>query len=273
MLAARARRDPRSFVAWMLLLEAGCLGSFVSLDLIMFFLFFELTLVPVYFVIAGWGYARRGYAAIKFFVYTFLGSAFLLVGIVAVAFIHQRQTGHLTFDLVALSTPTCRAPRRCCCSWPSPPPSPSRRRSSPSTPGRPTPTPRPRPAAPSSWPRSWPRWAPTASSASTSTCSPGPWTLAPLLLTLGVIGILYGAVVACAQRDLKRLVAYSSLAHIGFIVLGTFALTTQGLTGGVLQMVNHGLIIAVLFIVIGWIYERRTDLAGLELRGLQRRPR
>ena len=81
--------------------------------------------------------------------------------------------------------------------------------------------------------------------------------LAPLLLTLGVIGILYGAIVACVTRDLKRLVAYSSLAHLGFIVLGTFALTTQGVTGGVLQMVNHGLIIAVLFIVIGWIYERR----------------
>ena len=80
-------------MAWLLLLEAACLGSFVSLDLILFFLFFELTLVPVYFVIAGWGFARRAYAAIKFFLYTFLGSAFLLVGIVAVAFIHQRQTG------------------------------------------------------------------------------------------------------------------------------------------------------------------------------------
>ena len=82
-------------------------------------------------------------------------------------------------------------------------------------------------------------------------------TLAPLLLTLAVIGILYGAVVACAQRDLKRLLAYSSLAQIGFIVLGTFALNSQGLTGGVLQMVNHGLIIATLFILVGWIYERR----------------
>ena len=94
--------------------------------------------------------------------------------------------------------------------------------------------------------------------------------LAPLLLTLGVVGILYGAVVACVTRDLKRLVAYSSLAHIGFIVLGTFALTTQGVTGGVLQMVNHGLIIAVLFIVIGWIYERRHTSNVTELRGLQR---
>ena len=83
-------------------------------------------------------------------------------------------------------------------------------------------------------------------------------TLAPLvLLTLAVIGILYGAIVACAQRDLKRLLAYSSLAQIGFIALGTFALNSQGLTGGVLQMVNHGLIIATLFILVGWIYERR----------------
>ena len=102
VLGARARRDPRSFVAWVLLLEAACLGSFVSLDLVLFFLFFELTLVPAYFLIGTWGYARRGYAAIKFFIYTFAGSAFLLVGILAVAFIHQSQTGVLTFELPAL---------------------------------------------------------------------------------------------------------------------------------------------------------------------------
>jgi NADH-quinone oxidoreductase subunit M len=94
--------------------------------------------------------------------------------------------------------------------------------------------------------------------------------LAPLLLTLGVVGILYGGIVACVTRDLKRLVAYSSLAHLGFVVLGTFALTTQGVTGGVLQMVNHGLVIAVLFIVIGWVYERRKTWQADELRGLQR---
>jgi NADH-quinone oxidoreductase subunit M len=94
--------------------------------------------------------------------------------------------------------------------------------------------------------------------------------LAPVLLTLGVVGILYGAIVACAQRDMKRLLAYSSLAHIGFIVLGTFALTTQGVTGGVLQMVNHGLVIALMFIIIGWIYERRRTWQANELRGLQR---
>ena len=87
--------------------------------------------------------------------------------------------------------------------------------------------------------------------------------------TLAVIGIVYGAIVACAQRDMKRLVAYSSLAQIGFIVLGTFALNSQGLTGGVLQMVNHGLIIAALFILVGWIYERRGTWQVSSLKGLQ----
>jgi len=94
-------------------------------------------------------------------------------------------------------------------------------------------------------------------------------TLTPELLTLAVIGIVYGAIVACAQRDMKRLVAFSSLAQIGFIVLGTFALTSQGLSGGVIQMVNHGLIIAALFLLIGWIYERRRTWQTTELRGLQ----
>ena len=95
-------------------------------------------------------------------------------------------------------------------------------------------------------------------------------TLAPLFLTLAVIGILYGAIVACAQRDLKRLVAYSSLAQIGFIALGTFALSTQGLTGAVLLMLNHGIITAALFLVIGFIYERRGTWQVTELRGLQK---
>jgi NADH-quinone oxidoreductase subunit M len=94
-------------------------------------------------------------------------------------------------------------------------------------------------------------------------------TLAPLLLTVAVIGILYGALVACAQRDLKRLVAYSSLAQIGFIALGTFAFTSQGLSGGVLLMINHGLIVAALFLLIGWLYERRKTWQVTELRGLQ----
>ncbi|MHB8681010.1 MAG: complex I subunit 4 family protein [Acidimicrobiales bacterium] len=271
LLSARERRDRRAFVAWLLVLEAGCLGSFVSLDLILFFLFFELTLVPVYFLITGWGYARRAYAAIKFFVYTFLGSAFLLVGIVAVAFLHEHQTGRLTFDLVDLTGThlgtasqvllflaftaafAVKAPVFPFHTW-----------------------------SPDAYAE-----APTGGSVVLAAVMAKMGTygiirfdlslfpravvdLAPLLLTLGVIGILYGAAVACATRDLKRLVAYSSLAHLGFVVLGTFALTTQGVTGGVLQMVNHGLIIAVLFIVIGWIYERRGTWHVSGLRGLQR---
>ncbi|HUS61841.1 MAG TPA: NADH-quinone oxidoreductase subunit M, partial [Acidimicrobiales bacterium] len=94
--------------------------------------------------------------------------------------------------------------------------------------------------------------------------------LAPLLLTLAVIGIIYGALVATVQRDLKRLVAYSSVAHLGFIVLGTFAFTTQGLSGGVLQMVNHGVSTGALFLLVGMIYDRRHTRQIAELRGLQK---
>lgn len=271
LLAAGPLADNRASVAWLLLLEAGCLGSFVALDLILFFLFFELTLVPVYFLMTGWGFERRNYAAVKFFVYTFLGSAFLLVGIVALAFIHQRQSGHLTFDLLALTGThlgtasqiilflaftaafAVKAPVFPFHTW-----------------------------SPDAYAE-----APTGTSVALAAVMAKMGTygiirfdlslfpravvdLAPLLLTLGVAGILYGGVVACATKDLKRLVAYSSLAHLGFVVLGTFALTTQGLTGGVVQMVNHGLIIAVLFIVIGWIHDRLGTWHTAGLRGLQR---
>jgi len=270
MLGARVRRDTRSYVAWILLLESACMGSFVSLDLILFFLFFELTLVPAYFLIGGWGYARRGYAAIRFFVYTFAGSAFLLVGIVSIAFIHQSQTGVLTFALPALmhthlsgtegvllflaftAAFAVKAPIFPFHTW-----------------------------SPDAYAE-----APTATAillvavmAKLGTYGivrfdlnlfpQASRTLAPLLLTLAVAGITYGALVACAQRDLKRLLAYSSLAQIGFIALGTFALNSQGLSGGVLQMVNHGLVIATLFILVGWIYERRSTWQVGSLRGLQ----
>jgi NADH-quinone oxidoreductase subunit M len=270
MLGARVRRDPRSFVAWLLVMEAACLGSFVSLDLVFFFLFFEATLVPAYFIIGGWGYARRGYAAIKFFIYTFAGSAFLLVGILAIAFLHQSQTKVLTFELPALmhthlsgtegvllflaftAAFAVKAPIFPFHTW-----------------------------SPDAYAE-----APTAGAVLLAAVmaklgtygilrfdlnlfAQATRTLAPLLLTLAVIGIIYGALVACAQRDLKRLLAYSSLAQIGFIVLGTFALNSQGLTGGVLQMVNHGLIIATLFILVGWIYERRKTWQVSGLRGLQ----
>ena len=99
IILGRNRQNSRAYFAWILLLEASVMGSFLSLDLIVFFFMFELTLVPSYFIIAGWGHQRRAYAAIKFFLYTFLGSAFLLVGILALAFIHQSQYHYLTFEL------------------------------------------------------------------------------------------------------------------------------------------------------------------------------
>ncbi|MGH9301141.1 MAG: complex I subunit 4 family protein [Acidimicrobiales bacterium] len=269
---AADRADPKGFVAWMLLLEAACLGSFLALDVFLFFVFFELTLVPTYFIISGWGHSRRGYAGVKFFLYTFLGSAFMLVGMLTLVFLHQRATGHLTFDLVALSNGKGLV----------------------GTTGR------------------WLFLAFTAAFAVKApifpfhTWSPDAYTeapaggsvilaavmaklgtygivrfdfslfpraaydLAPLLLTLAVIGVLYGAVVAAVQKDFKRLVAYSSLAHLGFIVLGTFAFTDQGLAGGVLQMVNHGLYTAGLFILIAFIYERRHTWQLSDLKGLQK---
>ncbi|MGP8066584.1 MAG: complex I subunit 4 family protein, partial [Acidimicrobiales bacterium] len=270
LVGAGERSNVKAFTVWVLLLEAACLGSFLSLDLLMFFLFFETTLVPIYFIIGGWGHERRSHAAMKFFIYTFTGSAVMLVGILALVSIHQGQTGVTTFDirqlaqtrlsgtagvllLLAFSAAfAVKAPIFPFHTW-----------------------------SPDAYAE-----APTAGSVLLAAVMAkiGTYgiirfdlnlfpqasrTLAPLLLTLAVIGILYGAIVACAQRDMKRLVAYSSLAQIGFIALGTFAFTIQGLSGGVLLMVNHGLVTAALFLLIGWIYDRRQTWQVSELRGLQ----
>ncbi|MXW94953.1 MAG: NADH-quinone oxidoreductase subunit M, partial [Acidimicrobiaceae bacterium] len=238
-----AEHSPKPYYAWMLVLEAGCLGTFLALDLVMFFVFFEIVLVPMYFLIGGWGHGRRAYAAIKFFLFTMFGSALMLVAIVALAFLHSSAVGGaVTFDLTAiaesqvLATNTARwlflafalafavkVPLFPVHTW--------------------------LPDAHTN--------APTAGSVILAAVmlKLGTYGLvrfglylfpeasvyfAPLMITLGVIGIVYGAIAAAMQRDLKRLVAYSSVAHLGFIVIGTFALNTEGLTGGVLQMVNHG---------------------------------
>jgi NADH-quinone oxidoreductase subunit M len=264
------RSGDKSFVAWMLLLEAGCLGSFCSLDVLMFFLFFELTLVPVYFLISGWGHERRGYAATKFFLYTLGASAFLLVGILALVALHAHQSGVTTFDVRALATThlsgtagvllflaftaafAVKAPIFPFHSW-----------------------------SPDAYSES-----PAAGSIVLAgvMAKLGTYgivrfdlelfpkavvTLAPLLLTLGVIGIIYGGVVAAVQHDLKRLIAYSSLAHIGFIVVGAFALTGQALSGAVLQMVNHGIYTAALFLLVAMIYRRVGSFSTADLSGIQ----
>ena len=268
-----AEHSPKPYYAWMLVLEAGCLGTFVALDLLMFFVFFEIVLVPMYFLIGGWGHGRRAYAAIKFFLFTMFGSALMLVAIVALAFLHASgRSGGVTFDLVTiaegqlLATNTARwlflafalafavkVPLFPVHTW--------------------------LPDAHTN--------APTAGSVILAAVmlKLGTYGLvrfglylfpeasvyfAPLMVTLGVIGIIYGAIAAAMQRDLKRLVAYSSVAHLGFIVIGTFALNTEGLTGGVLQMVNHGVSTGALFLLVGMIYERRHTREISELGGLQK---
>ncbi|MGH9183741.1 MAG: NADH-quinone oxidoreductase subunit M [Acidimicrobiales bacterium] len=272
LAGVRSHHDTKAYMAWMLMLEAGCLGTFLALDLLLFFLFFEVVLVPMYFLIGGWGYDRRVYAALKFFLFTMAGSAFMLVGILAVAFLHERETGQLTFDLVAIAESQSIATTTARWLFLS-----FAVAFAVKVPLFPVHT----------WLPDAHTEAPTAGSVILAgvLLKLGAYGFlrfglylfpeaaayfAPALVTLGVIGILYGAVVAAMQSDLKRLVAYSSVAHLGFIVLGTFALTTQGLQGGVLQMVNHGISTGALFLLVGMLYERRHTRAIAELGGLQR---
>jgi len=273
IVGAPATHDEKPFLAWLLLLEAGCLGVFLALDLFVFFIMFEIVLVPMYFLISGWGYAERRYASMKFFLYTMLGSAFMLVGLISTAVLHGRATGEITFNLItiasdqsAIATSTARwlflafavafAVK---------------------VPVFPLHT----------WLPDAHTQAPTAGSVILAAVmlklgtygflryglylfpEASAW-FAPAMVTLGTIGIIYGAVVATMQRDLKRLVAFSSVAHLGFIILGTFSLTTQGLEGSVLQMVNHGLSTGALFLLVGMISDRRHTRAIAKLRGLQK---
>ena len=273
MVAVSPDSDAKSYYAWLLVLETGCLGVFVALDLFMFFVFFEIVLVPMYFLIGKWGHGNSAHAATKFFLYTMLGSAFMLVGIVSLVWLNAAAPGQeITFNLVeiaesqALATETARwiflsfmiafavkVPLFPVHTW--------------------------LPDAHTE--------APTAGSVILAAVMLKLGTygfvrfglylfpeasefFAPLLLTLGVIGITYGAIVATMQRDLKRLVAYSSVAHLGFIILGIFALNTEGIEGGVLQMVNHGISTGALFLLVGFIYERRHTREISELGGLQK---
>ncbi len=265
--------DHKRYFAWMLLLEAGMLGAFVSLDLFLFFVFFEIVLVPMYFLIGGWGYDNRVYAATKFFVFTMFGSAFMLVGTIATAVLAKSNgVGHVTFDLVEIADKANFA----------------------ASTGRwlffafaiafaikvplfPVHT----------WLPDAHTQAPTGGSVILAAVmlklgtygllrfgvylfpEAARWSR-PLLVTLAVIGILWGAIAATMQKDLKRIVAFSSVAHLGFIVLGVFAITTQSMSGGVLQMINHGVSTGALFILVGMISERRHTREVSQLKGLQK---
>ena len=263
--------DEKPYLAWILMLEAGVMGSFLSLDLFLFFVFFEIVLVPMYFLIGGWGYDDRVRAATKFFLYTMAGSAFMLVGIVATAFIARDDVGRLSFDLLEIaenanfSTGAGR--------WLFAALTVAFAVKVPLFPLH-------------TWLPDAHTQAPTAGSVILAgvLLKMGTYGLIrfglylfpeaavwsrPVLLTLAVIGILYGAIAATMQKDLKRLVAYSSVAHLGFIVLGTFAITSQALAGSVVQMVNHGVSTGALFLLVGMIYERRHTRQISELKGLQ----
>jgi NADH-quinone oxidoreductase subunit M len=274
MLASADLERPKAFTFWMLLLEASVIGVFLALDTILFFVFFELVLVPMYFLIAEWGHGNRRYAAMKFFLFTMTGSAFLFVGLLSVAFLHQHATGHLTFDVRVLTA------------WASSASSMSLLTAKwifaafaigfavkvPLVPFH-------------TWLPDAHTDAPTAGSVVLAGVMLKMGTygflrfaipmfpqaavdLAPVLLVLAVVGITYGAVVAAMQPNLKRIVAYSSVAHLGFVVLGTFALTSQSISGGLFTMLSHGLITGALFLLVGMLYDRRHTYEISEFRGL-----
>ena len=273
LLAVDPGHDDRAYYAWLLILEAGVMGVFCALDLVVFFLCFEVVLVPMYFLIGRWGHGNRAYAATKFFLYTMAGSALMLVGILAVAFLHAEAVGtSVTFDLVAIAEAQAIDPTAARWIFAA-----FALAFAVKVPIFPLHT----------WLPDAHTEAPTAGSVILAGVLLKLGTygflrfglylfpeashfFAPVFLTLGVVGIVYGAVVATMQSDLKRLVAYSSVAHLGFIVLGTFSLNTEGIEGGLLQMVNHGVSTGALFLLVGMIYERRHTRQIDELGGLQK---
>ncbi len=282
---SRRQQGMRGFAALMLLSEVGVLGVLTSLDLILFYFFWEAALIPLYFLLIGWGDEHRGRAALKFIIYTVAGSLFMLLAIIGVYFITGSQTGVYTFDVPTLIAAQSFVN--------------STHGSVLTLFGHSFTLLNPQdwmflafalafaikvPLVP------FHSWLPDAySSGSTPfliffagivsklgafgfirydlTLFPqASHTFQPLMMGLGVLSILYGALSALAQRDIKRIVAFASISHLGFIVLGIFSLNIDGLNGAIIQMVNHGIIIAALFICVG-AYEARFATRDLRTLG------
>lgn len=265
----------REFLVSMLALETGMLGVFVAMDMILFYVFWEVMLVPMYFLIGVWGGERRIYAALKFVIYTVVGSLLMLAGIIALYWLHGSQTLNYTFDIATITNDV-----------------------------------KTHALILDATTQSWLFWAfalaflikvplfpfhtwlpdahveaPTAGSVILAgvLLKMGTYGLmrfnlpifpdashqwAVLICSLAVIGIIYGALVAMVQPDLKKLVAYSSVSHLGFVVLGIFSFTDQGMQGALYQMLNHGVSTGALFIVVGMIYDRRHTRLIAEFGGL-----
>ncbi|MGH7365426.1 MAG: NADH-quinone oxidoreductase subunit M [Candidatus Rokuibacteriota bacterium] len=260
----------KEFAITMLLLEAGMVGVFVSLDLFLFYVFWEAMLIPMYLIIGIWGGNNRIYAAVKFVLYTLAGSLLMLVAILVLYFQHGAATNVYTFDLPVVTRyvlPGGRMQDLLFLAF--------ALAFAIKVPMFPFHT----------WLPDAHVEAPTAGSVILAGvllkmgtygflrfCLPlfpeASLRYAPWMFALAIIGIIYGAWVSTVQPDLKKLVAYSSVSHLGFVVLGLFTLTSQGLVGGLIQMVSHGLSTGALFLMVGMIYERRhtrliADFGGL----------
>ena len=258
----------KEYMICLLLLQTGMLGAFISLDLFLFYIFWEVMLIPMYLIIGIWGGKNRVYAAVKFFIYTMVGSLLMLVALIYLYFLGTKagitdfglmhffslniESGTQTWLFLAFALAfAIKVPMFPLHTW--------------------------LPDAHTE--------APTAGSVILAAIllkmgtygyirfamplfPEATHTFAPLIATLSVIGIIYAALVAMVQEDVKKLVAYSSVAHLGFVMLGLFALNEQGITGGMLQMLNHGVSTGALFLIVGFIYERRhtrliTDFGGI----------
>jgi NADH-quinone oxidoreductase subunit M len=263
----------KEFYFLVLVLDAALIGVFASLDLILFYIFWELILIPMYFIIGIWGADDRIYATVKFFLYTMFGSLLMLIGIIWLGFLCMPILGEFSTDLTRLTTVAfmlpvdqqiylfilftlsflIKVPLFPFHTW-----------------------------LPDAHVQ-----APTAGSVVLAAVLLKMGTyglirfslplfpaafieLTPYIATLAVIGIIYGALLSIVQKDVKKLVAYSSVSHLGFIVLGTFAITVESMQGSVIQMINHGLSTGALFIIVGIIYERRHTKLISEFGGLMK---
>ncbi|HEX2932258.1 MAG TPA: NADH-quinone oxidoreductase subunit M [Candidatus Binatia bacterium] len=259
VLASWSVKDKvKEYLIFMLLLETGMLGAFVALDLFLFYVFWEVMLVPMYFLIGVWGGTRRIYAALKFVIFTMAGSLLMLVAIIYLATRHAEVEQALTFNLLKLYDLHLPLHEQ---TWLFAAFALSFAIKVPLFPLH-------------TWLPDAHVEAPTAGSVilagvllklgtygflrfAIPLFPDAAIAAAPYFIALAVIGIIYGAVVAMMQTDIKKLVAYSSVSHLGFVMLGLFAFNMQGIQGAIYQMLNHGLSTGALFLLVGMIYERR----------------